>query len=113
MGTMKSRKLRVFTDNDINKVADTYHSWRNNSSGETDSFPIYKNIPGFCYAAKIEEVQKQDHKLTPGIYVGTEAVEDDGIPFEEKMATLKAQLQEQFKKGNVLQQQIMENFDKF
>lgn len=49
---------------------------------------------------------------TPGIYVGTEAVEDDGVPFEEKMKNLKAQLQVQFAKVNVLQQQIIDNFNK-
>lgn len=49
---------------------------------------------------------------TTGIYVGTEAVEDDGVPFEEKMKNLKAQLQVQFAKVNVLQQQIIDNFNK-
>ena len=65
--------------------------------------PLEKNIEdveGFCKAAKIEDVKKQDYKLTPGIYVGTEAEEDDGIPFEEKMETLKAQLLKQFEKGD-------------
>lgn len=129
MGTMESRKLRVFTDDDINKVTETYHAWRNNpnvtssdlrgtselyreASDTTKSQP-YQNTDGFCYSATLEEVQKQDYKLTPGIYVGTEAVEDDGIPFEDKMETLKAQLEEQFVKGNELQKQILENFGKF
>ncbi|QXP78302.1 MULTISPECIES: type I restriction-modification system subunit M [Winogradskyella] len=117
MGTMESRKLRVFTDQDIQKVTDTYHAWRNINdtviaSNATPSVS-YENTDGFCYSATLEEVQKQDYKLTPGIYVGTEAVEDDGIPFEDKMETLKAQLQMQFKKGNALQQQILTNFEKF
>lgn len=72
----------------------------------------YEDVDGFCKAATIEEVQKQDYKLTPGIYVGTEAEEDDGIPFEEKMETLKAQLLEQFDKGEELKKQILANFDK-
>ena len=50
----------------------------------------YVDIEGFSKAATIAEVQKQDYKLTPGIYVGTEAEEDDGIPFEEKMEGLKS-----------------------
>ena len=58
------------------------------------------------------EVQKQDYKLTPGIYVGTEAEEDDGIPFEEKMEGLKAQLLMQFEKGEELKEKIKANFDK-
>ena len=69
-------------------------------------------IEGFSKAATIAEVQKQDYKLTPGIYVGTEAEEDDGIPFEEKMESLKVQLLEQFKKGEELKEKIKANFEK-
>ncbi|WP_281632490.1 type I restriction-modification system subunit M [Flavobacterium luteolum] len=105
MGTMESRKLRVFTDADIDKVAETYHAWRNINS-------IYENSDGYSYNATIEEVRKQDYKLTPGIYVGTEEVEDDGILFDDKMKFLKKQLEEQFAKGNELQQRILSNFNK-
>ncbi|WP_339838544.1 class I SAM-dependent DNA methyltransferase [uncultured Flavobacterium sp.] len=114
MGTMESRKLRIFTDDDIDKVAATYHSWRNISPLErgAEGGVCYENTDGYSYAATIEEVQKQDYKLTPGIYVGTEEVEDDGILFEDKMAALQATLQEQFAKGNELQQRILENFNK-
>lgn len=123
MGRMESRKLRVFDEADLQKATDTYHAWRNNpnvtSSDTRGTSELYREVddyedqPGFCYSATIDEVAKQDYKLTPGIYVGTEAVEDDGIPFEDKMETLKTQLQEQFAKGNELQQQILENFEKF
>lgn len=114
LGRMESRKLRVFDDPDLQKATDTYHAWRNVIASEErakQSQP-YEDEAGFCYSATIAEIAKQDYKLTPGIYVGTEAIEDDGIPFEDKMETLKAQLQEQFAKGNALQQQILENFDK-
>lgn len=122
MGTMESRKLRVFTDEDINKVTDTYHTWRNaavsssaveNPSAVDSSQNEYQNTDGFCYSATLEEVQKQDYKLTPGIYVGTEEVEDDGIPFEEKMQSLQEQLKQQFAEGDKLQQEILANFEKF
>lgn len=106
MGMMESRKLRVFDDNDIAKISDTYHNWRT-------YLEKYEDVDGFCKSATLEEVQKQDFKLTPGIYVGTEAEKDDGIPFEEKMVTLKSQLEEQFKKGEELKKQILANFDKF
>jgi type I restriction enzyme M protein len=124
LGRMESRKLRVFDDEDLKKATDTYHAWRNviaRSEAKKQSVTLsavegnhaYENEPGFCYAAKLEEIAKQDYKLTPGIYVGTEAVKDDGIPFEDKMETLKAQLQKQFRKGNELQQQILDSFEKF
>lgn len=102
---MESRKLRIFTDADINKVAETYHAWRN-VDGD------YENTDGYSYNATIAEVEKQDYKLTPGIYVGTEEVEDDGILFEDKMDALKKQLHAQFKKSNELQNRILENFNK-
>ena len=72
----------------------------------------YQDIDGFCKAATLAEVQKQDYKLTPGIYVGTEAEEDDGILFEDKMEGLKAQLMQQFEKGNDLQERIKENLER-
>ena len=102
LGEMASRRLRVFADDDITKIASTYHNWK--TQGET-----YEDVPGFCKAATIEEVKINDYKLTPGIYVGTEAEEDDGIPFEEKMAGLKATLKDQFKKSNELQERILKN----
>lgn len=117
MGAMESRKLRVFTDADIDKVTETYHTWANNPKHHPElvsgSHQEYQNADGFSYSASLAEVQKQDYKLTPGIYVGTEQVEDDGIPFEEKMETLQEQLKEQFVEGNLLQEKILENFMKF
>jgi len=55
----------------------------------------YADIPGFCKSAKLAEIQKHGHVLTPGRYVGAEAQEDDGELFEEKMARLVATLREQ------------------
>lgn len=125
MGTMASRKLRVFSDDDISKITDTYHAWRNKPgsvppSGEESVSPAggglrgrtYENVAGFCKSATLEEVQKQDYKLTPGIYVGVEAAKEDSEPFEEKMVRLKAELKEQFEKGENLKKQIIKNFER-
>lgn len=120
MGTMASRKLRVFTNEDVEKIAATYQAWRNlstaealgNATAEALEAKAYQNTDGFSYSATLEEVRAQDYKLTPGIYVGTEAAEEDSEPFEEKMARLQAQLLEQFEKGNELQVKIKMNFDK-
>src|SRR5680860_1019227 len=68
MGTMASRKLRVFTDDDVSRIATTYHNWRTVIASETTQSQPYLDIEGFCKAAAIAEVQKQDYKLTPGIY---------------------------------------------
>jgi type I restriction enzyme M protein len=90
LGRMVDRTHRELTDEDIARIADTYHAWRGEKGvGE------YADVPGFCKSATLEEVRKHGHILTPGRYVGAEAQEDDGEPFEEKMQRLVAQLREQ------------------
>jgi len=88
LGHMVDRTRREFSDEDIEKIAGTYHRWR---EGEG-----YEDIPGFCRSASIEEVRAHGHVLTPGRYVGVEAAEDDDTPFPERFAELQAELEEQF-----------------
>jgi type I restriction enzyme M protein len=90
MGRMVDRTHRELTDEDIARIARTYHAWR----GEKDAGK-YEDIAGFCKSAKLEEIRKHGHVLTPGRYVGAKEKEDDGEPIEEKMARLVAQLREQ------------------
>ena len=110
LGQMVSRRLRVFEDADVIKIADAYHQWRNKRD-DTLSLPKgeYKDIEGFCKAATLEEVKANNNVLSPGRYVGTEAEEDDGIPFEEKMKHLTEQLKAQFAEGEKLEKQIKDN----
>ena len=104
MGTLTDRVHRELTDEDIARISDTYHAWRGDKgAGE------FADVPGFCKAAKLEEIQKHGYVLTPGRYVGAEAVEDDGEPFEEKMARLAATLREQFEEGARLDAAIRDN----
>lgn len=102
MGSMITRRNRAFDDDDIAKIAGTYHAWRGEGG-------IYEDVPGFCKAATLDEVRQNNYVLMPGRYVGVEEEEDDGIPFEEKMTTLTAQLSEQFAKGRELEERISEN----
>ena len=69
----------------------------------------YEDVPGFCKAATLDEVRSNGYVLMPGRYVGTEAEEDDGIPFEEKMTALTEQLAAQFARGAELEATIREN----
>lgn len=93
-GVMVDRVRRELTDEDVQRIADTYHAWR----GEADTGQ-YEDIAGFCKSAKVDEIAKHGYVLTPGRYVGAEEVEDDDEVFEEKMQRLTAQLGEQMGKG--------------
>jgi type I restriction enzyme M protein len=55
----------------------------------------YAEVPGFCKRAPLDEIRKHGHVLTPGRYVGAEAQQDDGEPFEEKMRRLTATMRAQ------------------
>ena len=116
MGTLQTRVLRVLSghdaegeapaDSDIGRIARTYHAWR----GEADAGE-YENVPGFCKSAKLEEIRKHGHVLTPGRYVGAAELEDDGEPFDEKMTRLTAELHECFAEGRQLETRIKANLE--
>lgn len=104
LGTMADRVHRELTDADIARIAGTYHAWRGDeNAGE------YVDIAGFCKAASLDEIRKHGHVLTPGRYVGAEAVEDDGEPFAEKFARLSTQLEAQFAESATLEAEIRRN----
>src|SRR5437016_10911813 len=101
LGRMVDRTHRELTDEEISRIANTYHAWRRSfstcsrSTGEDEDGGEYADIPGFCKSATLDEIRKHGHLLTPGRYIGAEAQEDDGEPFEEKMKRLVATLREQ------------------
>jgi type I restriction enzyme M protein len=101
LGFMRDRVLRDFTNEDIAKIADTFHSWQ---KGEN-----YEDIAGFCKSASLDEIEKHDFVLTPGRYVGAQEIEDDGEPFAEKMTRLTGQLREQFSESERLEAEIKRN----
>ena len=90
MGRMLDRTHRELTAEEIARIAETYHAWRGGKdAGE------YADEPGYCKSVDLEEVRRHGHVLTPGRYVGAAPREDDGEPFEEKMARLAAQWRKQ------------------
>lgn len=88
LGYMIDRAHRDFTEEDIEKIAGTYHEWRNKKNK-------YEDIQGFCKSASLKEIEKNNFVLTPGRYVGIKEEDGNGIPFEEKMKKLTFELKEQ------------------
>lgn len=110
LGKMVRRRLRVFEDEDVEKIANAYHTWRNSPlQGEQGGVKNYEDKPGFCKSVTLDEVQANGYVLSPGRYVGTEAEEDDGVSFEEKMEKLTKELMGQFEEGKGLEEEIKRN----
>ncbi len=105
LGRMVDRTHRELTDEDIARVAGAYHAWRTGSPGADG----YADVPGFCKSASLDEVRRHGHVLTPGRYVGAPPREDDGEPFEEKMARLAAEWRKQQAEARRLDAAIEEN----
>ncbi|WSZ92698.1 type I restriction-modification system subunit M [Micromonospora sp. NBC_00858] len=110
LGIMVDRTERVLTDDDIAKVADTYHAWRGTKSAKTKGL-TYENLPGFCYSARLDEVAAHDHVLTPGRYVGAvEADEDlDAEPVADRIARLTKELHAHFDESSRLEALVREH----
>lgn len=113
MGTMIDRTERVLTDDDLAKIADTYHAWRGTKSAKEKGVK-YENVPGFCHSAKLQEIEKHDHVLTPGRYVGmAEAAEDpEAEPVEERIARLTKELFAYFDESARLEAVVREQLGK-
>jgi len=98
MGTMITRKLRELSQEEISKIAETYHAYQNNEN--------YEDISGFSKKAALKEIKENNYVLTPGRYVGTEEIENELISFEEKMRKLTSELSKQMKESKKLDKEI-------
>ncbi|MBB5374487.1 class I SAM-dependent DNA methyltransferase [Acidocella aromatica] len=100
LGHLVDRTRRELSDEDVAKIAGTYHAWREGKG--------YEDVPGFCRAAKLEEIAGHGFVLTPGRYVGAADAEEDDVPFEERFAALKEKLEAQFAQADDLTASIRE-----
>lgn len=106
MGSMVSRVHKEFTDDDLGKIAITYHAWRGEEKGGD-----YVDVAGYSRAASLGEIKANDYVLTPGRYVGAAEVEYDGIAFEDKMRQLSQTLYGQMIEAETLDGAIRENLE--
>lgn len=105
MGHMVDSTHRDFSDEDVRKIADTYHEWRQKESK-------YEDIKGFCKSAVLADIQKHNYVLTPGRYVGAPVGTEDAEPFAEKMQRLTATLKQQMAEEEKLNTEIAKQLKK-
>jgi len=104
VGHMIDRTHRDFKNEEISRIAQTYHAWRGEKTAGK-----YTDILGFCKSADLKEIEAHGFVLTPGRYVGAEELEDDGEPFDQKMQRLVAQLREQTENAHKMDEAIAQN----
>lgn len=101
LGSMETRVLKVFTDEDIAKIANTVEAWKSDEG--------YEDVAGFCASASLKEIEKNGFVLTPGRYVGASEAIDDDETFDGKMLRLNGLLNEHLEQGEVLDRILADN----
>lgn len=102
-GEMINRTQKAFSENELNKIANTYHEWRSKDNSYVDK-------PGFCKSVNLDLIKNNEYVLTPARYVGAVEKDDDGISFDVKIELLNKELAELFETNNKLEKEIKENF---
>ncbi|MDQ6949079.1 MAG: type I restriction-modification system subunit M [Actinomycetota bacterium] len=107
LGVLVDRTHRELTDPEMASVAGTYHAWR----GEPDA-ASYADVPGFCASATVERIAEHRFVLTPGLYVGSEAAEDDAELIGDKIGRLTSELYEAFDESDLLKGRVRDALDR-
>lgn len=107
LGHMVDRAERALSNDDIARIANTFHAWRGTASA-VDAGLTYEDEAGFCRSATLAEIKAADYALTPGRYVGSADVEEDGEPLDERIERLTTELFAQFDESTRLEKAVRE-----
>ena len=116
LGHLIDRVHRELTDEETQRIAQTYHAWRGTDDplrNPHSEVREYADVPGFCRSSTTDEIAQHGYVLTPGRYVGAEEVEDEGEPFNEKMKRLASELDLQFAESAKLEKVIKTSLEAF
>lgn len=102
LGYLVDRAERALSDEEIVRIGNTFHAWRGSPSALAKGL-TYEDVPGFCRSATLAEIKEADYALTPGRYVGSAEVEDDGEPLDAKIKRLRGELLAAFDENNRLE----------
>jgi len=111
LGHMVDRAERALSDDDIARIAATFHAWRGMPSA-TDVGLVYEDMPGYCRSAALGEIKDAGYTLTPGRYVGTPEAEDDGEPIADKIDRLHVELLAAFDESARLERVVREQLER-
>jgi len=111
MGVLTNRTERILTDDEIARIAGTYHAWRATPSARASAL-TYQDVPGFCCSATTEQIREHSHLLTPGTYVRAAEAVDDGEPITEKIDRLTKEILSHFDESVRLEQIVRSQLER-
>lgn len=95
LGTAISRTQIEFSEEEIQRIGDTFRAWCNGA---------YEDVDGFCRSASRDDIAKNGDSLSPGRYIGTEEIESESDEdFNTRMLALTVQLSEQLAESRRLE----------
>ncbi|ONM47293.1 type I restriction-modification system subunit M [Nocardia donostiensis] len=111
LGYMVDRAERALSDEDISRIADTYHAWRGTGSAAQKQV-TYADVPGFCRSVPISEIKAADYVLTPGRYVGAPEAPTDDEPIDMKISRLRNSLLHAFDESSKLESLVRRQLER-
>ena len=102
LGVMVDRAHRELTNDEIERIADTYHAWR----GEPVVEP-YADVPAFCASVTLDVIRQHDYSLVPGRYVGSEVLDGDEVSNAEKISRLREVMETGFAERASVQAEVL------
>lgn len=81
--------------------------WLTDRFGEGE----YRDIPGLCKVATLQEIEEKNWSLTPGAYVGVEEQKADDVDFAERMKAIHEELLALQKQSDELMATISRNWE--
>ena len=89
IGVPFEKKFIQFSQENIQHIASTFHSWQCEDSG-------YENVAEYCYSASKDEIKARDYSLVPSKYI--EFVnKDEQVDFEQKMTSIQTDMRDLLK----------------
>ena len=105
--TEVDRAHRKWTDEQIQEIAKLVRQYRNE-----EGYEKYEDIKGRCKVATLDEIRANDYSLNPGRYIQIFEKEMSDVDFEARMKELMSEFTTLTKESHVLEQKIMEDWNK-